>query len=84
MVGKNVNMANAEGESVCMKGRALDGGPQCRMSTLRNDNVPCHYLCNNPVNFRITQCCMSILRKGPSRVTNFISHDTRLHVACRF
>ena len=23
---------------------ALDGGPQCRLSILRNGNVPCHYL----------------------------------------
>ena len=32
----------------------LTGGPQCRMSILRNDNVPCHYLCNYPVDFKIT------------------------------
>ena len=24
---------------------AFDGGPKCRMSILRNDNIPCHYLC---------------------------------------
>ena len=33
---------------------AFDGGPQCCMSILRNDNVPCHYLCNYPVDFEIT------------------------------
>ena len=31
----------------------LTGGPQCRMSNLRNDNVPCHYFCNVHVNFKI-------------------------------
>ena len=62
--------------------RPLVGGPQYRMSILRNDNVPLHYLCNYPVDFKITQCRMSILRKGPCRVTNFNSHVTRLHVAC--
>ena len=33
---------------------ALDvGGGQYRMSIIRNDNVPCHYLCNYPINFKI-------------------------------
>ena len=32
----------------------------------------------------LVQCCMSILRKSPCRVANFISHATRIHVACRF
>ena len=32
---------------------ALDGGPQCHMSILRNNNVPCRYLCNYPVDFKI-------------------------------
>ena len=32
---------------------ALDGGPQCCMSNLRNGNVPCLYLCNIHVDFKI-------------------------------
>ena len=32
---------------------ALDGGPQCRLSILRNGNVPCHYFLNVPVDFKI-------------------------------
>ena len=35
------------------------------------------------VNFKIALHRMSTLRKGPCRVTNFISHVTRLHVVCR-
>ena len=61
---------------------ALDGGPQCCMSILRNNNVPCRYICNYPADSKIVICRMSILRKSPCRVTNFISHVTRLHVAC--
>ena len=37
-------------------GGALDGGLQCRMSILRNANVPCRYFCNFPVDFKITKC----------------------------
>ena len=29
----------------------LMGGPQCRLSILRNGNVPCHYFSNFPVDF---------------------------------
>ena len=35
---------------------ALDGGgggPQCRLSILRNGNVPCRYFLNVPVDFKI-------------------------------
>ena len=32
---------------------ALDGGPQCRMSNLINDNVLCHHLYDYPVTFKI-------------------------------
>ena len=32
---------------------ALDGGPQCRMSKLRDGNVPCLYLCIIHVDFKI-------------------------------
>ena len=40
----------------------LMGGPQCRLSTLRNGNVPCRYLKNFHVEFKIVQCRLSILR----------------------
>ena len=39
------------------------GGPQCRLSILRNGNVPCRYFLNSPVNFKIVQCRLPILRK---------------------
>ena len=42
----------------------LMGGPQCRLSILRNGNVPCHYFRNFPVNFKIFQRRLSILRNG--------------------
>ena len=32
---------------------ALDGGPQCRLSNLRNGNVPCRYLCISHVDFKV-------------------------------
>ena len=40
------------------------GGPQCRLSILRNGNVPCHYFLDFLVDFKIVQCHLSILRKG--------------------
>ena len=40
----------------------LTGGPQCRMSNLRNANVPCHYLCIIHVDYKIDWCRMSNLR----------------------
>ena len=42
----------------------LMAGPQCRLSILRNVNVPCHYLLDSPVDFKIVQCRLSILRNG--------------------
>ena len=45
---------------------ALDGGGggiQCRLSILRNGNVPCHYFLNVPVDFKVVQCPLSNLRK---------------------
>ena len=41
---------------------ALDGGPQCRLSILRNGNVPCYYFQSFPVDFKVVQCRLSILR----------------------
>ena len=40
------------------------GGPQCRLSILKNDNVPCRYFLNVPVDLKIAQCHLSILRNG--------------------
>ena len=37
--------------------------PQCRLSILRNCNVPCHYFLNVPVDFKLVQCRLSNLRK---------------------
>ena len=42
----------------------LIGAPQCRLSILRNGNVPCRYFRNVPVNFKIALCRLSILRNG--------------------
>ena len=36
---------------------------QCRLSILRNDNVPCRYLFNVHVEFKVVQCRLSNLRK---------------------
>ena len=38
------------------------GGPHCRLSILRNGNVPCRYFFNFPVDLKIAQCRLSILR----------------------
>ena len=38
---------------------ALDGRPQCRLSILRNGNVPCRHFLNFPVDFKIVQCRLS-------------------------
>ena len=40
------------------------GGPQCRLSILRNGNVPCHFFRNVPVNSKIVQCRLLNLRNG--------------------
>ena len=54
------------------------GGPKCHRSILRNDHVPCHYLFNLDVDFKITQYCMSILiRNSPCCVVYFNSHVTK-------
>ena len=39
------------------------GGPQCRLSILRNGNVPCRYFWNVPVDLKIVQR-RAILRNG--------------------
>ena len=43
----------------------LMGGPQCRLSILRNDNVPCCYFSNISVDFKVVQCRVLNLRKRP-------------------
>ena len=48
------------------------------MSILRNGNVPCRYLCNFHVDFRIAKCHLSNLKKGPCHVTDIFSHVVRL------
>ena len=45
-------------------GGFLDGGPQCRMSDLRNPHVPCHYICYFHVDLKMSPCHMSILRNN--------------------
>ena len=37
---------------------AIDGGPQCPLSILRNGNVPYRYSRNFPVALKIGQCCL--------------------------
>ena len=62
---------------------ALDGGgggPQCRMSILRNGNGPCGYFCNFHVGLKIVQCLLSNLINTLRHVGS-ISHDDRLDVA---
>ena len=41
----------------------LMGGPQCRLSILRNDNVPCRYFLKVPVDFKVVKCRLLNLRK---------------------
>ena len=69
---------------------ALDGGPLCRMSNLRNGNVPCPYFCIIHVDFKIVSCLMSNLRDGPCHVSNifpmsicFMSHVDFKKWPCR-
>ena len=55
----------------------LMGGPHCRLSILRNGNVPCRYFKNFPVDFKIVPCLLSILRKVnvPCHYFLFLSVD---------
>ena len=47
---------------------------------LRNGNVPCRYLGNFYMNFKISWCCLLNLRNGGA----ICSHVDKLHVACQF
>ena len=62
----------------------LTGGPQCRMSILRNGHVPCYYFYNFHVDFKMVACPMSILRTTHVMSLIQFPHVARLHVACRF
>ena len=57
----------------------LMGGPQCRLSILRNGNVACRYLKKNPVDPKIPQCHLSVLRSGnvPCRYFCTVSVDLK-------
>ena len=60
------------------------GGPQCRLSILRNGSVPCRYFVNVPVDFKIVQCRLSILRNDniPCRYFSNVPVDFEV-VKCR-
>ena len=55
-----------------MRGRRglFTGGPQCRMSNLRKDHVPCHYFCNSLVIFKYSAVVSQI--KGMAHVMSLI------------
>ena len=63
---------------------ALDGGLTCRISNLTNGNVPCPYVFNIHVEFKIISCRMSNLRNCPCHVIYIFCHVDRFYVACRF
>ena len=64
--------------------RSIDGGPQCRLSILRNGNVPRHYFLFFNVDFKKVQCRLSILRNGnfPCQYSKKIPVDFKI-VQCR-
>ena len=43
---------------------------QCRLSILRNANVPCLYFSNVPVDFKVVRCRLSNLRKRRVALSN--------------
>ena len=48
-----VTVSNLRVKSLLNNRGPLKGGPQCGLSILRNDNVPCHYFSNVPVDFKV-------------------------------
>ena len=67
------------GISIPMEDGALDGGPQCRMSILRNANVACHCRLFSPmshVEFKKMLCPVSLYFTP-------MSHVTRPNAACQ-
>ena len=59
-----------ENRDEALKRGALEGGPPCRMSILRNGHVPCHEFGKFEVNFKIDECRMS---NGQCDVTDIFS-----------
>ena len=58
--------------------------PQCRLSTLRNGSVPCHYFLNVPVDFNRVQCHLSNLRKCHVALSNLrVKGPYKLHDSYR-
>ena len=49
-------------------------GPQCRLSILRNGNVPCRYFCHFPVDFELVQCRLLNIRNTQCHIFNRFSH----------
>ena len=63
----------------------LMGGPQCRLSILRNAmDVTCHYFSNVHVDLKKVSCRMSNLRNTLCHGVYFYPPVTRLYVACQF
>ena len=51
-------------------GPLMGEGAHCRLSSLRNGNVPCQYFLNIPVDFKVVQCCLSNIRKCHVALSN--------------
>ena len=64
-------------------------GPKCRMSILRNGNVPCYYFCNIHVDFKISLMLHVEFRNGPCydifhMSIGFMSHVDFKEWPCHF
>ena len=64
--------------------RGLTGGPQSRMSNLRNDYVTCHYFYHFHVDLKLVSCLMSMLRNDQCHANNslLMSIGSMSHVDC--
>ena len=60
----------------------LTGGQKCHMLTLRIAYVPCHYVWNFHVDFKVVPCCTPNLRSTPCIlfILFFLSLGILLHV----
>ena len=61
--GDHVRWHSVHRDSLCQNVRALEGGPQCRMSISRNGNVACHchlFSLMSHVEFKKRLCPMSL------------------------
>ena len=56
--GRSEVLPTQAGMGGCRVSRALDGGPQCRMSNLRNYYINCHFSSNFHVYFKMVSCHM--------------------------